>query len=86
MSTPDFGPSSGSLLGRGLKSSQTKAQRGDEARGSVLPTLGNTELVEAQGASEGLLGEGLFRQYRSGSLRSFVTLWRIEQDELLDLS
>ena len=48
--------------------------------------LGNTELVEAQGSGEGLLGEGLFGQYRSSSLRSFVSLWGIEQDELLDLS
>ena len=47
---------------------------------------GNTELVQTQSADQRLLGERLFRQDRSGPLGSLGPLWRIEQDELLDLA
>jgi hypothetical protein len=57
-----------------------------ERSASATLILGNTELVEVQCTDEGLLGEGLSGQYPSGPLRSFVSLWRTEQDTLLDLS
>ena len=50
----------------------------------VLPTLGTTEFVQAQGMGEGLLSESLFGQDGSDAVGPFVAKWRIEQGELLD--
>jgi|SRR5438128_1943363 len=55
-------------------------------RGAVLPTLGNMQLVKAQGFGESLLWQGLLGEYGGDTVRTFVALWRIEEHKLLDVS
>src|SRR5215471_10886604 len=44
------------------------------------------QLIQAQGFSQGLLREGLFREYGRDAVGAFVALWWIEQNELLNLT
>src|SRR3989442_14237159 len=54
--------------------------------GSCITHFGhNTELVETKNASELLLRNRLFREHDGGAMRTLLTLWRVEQYELLDL-
>src|SRR6516164_10665353 len=44
------------------------------------------QLVQAQGFSQGLLREGLFREHGGDAVGAFLALRRIEQNELLNLT
>ena len=48
--------------------------------------LGKTELTQTQSVHQQLLGQRLFRENSGCAWGSLVSLWRIEQEELLDLS
>ena len=43
------------------------------------------QLIQAEGFGQSLLGEGLFREDRGNAIRTFFSLSRIQQNELLNL-
>ena len=45
-----------------------------------------SEFVQAEHFGELLLGESLFGSDNGGAAGTFLSLWRIKKDELLDLS
>src|ERR1700686_4150805 len=44
------------------------------------------QLVQTQGFSQGLLGEGLFREHGGDAVGAFVALRRVQQNELFNLT
>lgn len=54
--------------------------------GRVLPTLGTRELFQSKRLGEGLLGEALLGKHRGHAIGPLVAEWRVEKDELLNLS
>src|SRR5437870_6357861 len=77
--------SSGSLLRVVKRLGQMTELVGLGVGSCITHFWGNTELVQTKNASELLLRNRLFREHDGGAMRTLLTLWRVEQYELLDL-
>jgi hypothetical protein len=52
----------------------------------ALPTLGNMQLIQAQGFGQALLSEGLFGQHCRDSVRALFALRWVQENKLLNLT
>ena len=77
---------SGSLLRRGSSGTQRQPHTGFKCGRSSYLRFVIRELIQTERLGELLLGESLFGSDNGGAARTFLSLWRIKKDELLDLT